>query len=172
MKNTNGLNAKQLAFYALMIALALILSCLEALIPPFFAVPGMKLGLTNLVVLIMLYMRGAKSALFINAVRIILVSLLFGNGMGFIYSLAGGLLSGIVMILLKKAGGFSIAAVSVAGGVAHNIGQIIAAIFLLNTASIAWYLAVLWFTGAASGAVIGILGGLICKKLRDARLFK
>lgn len=163
---------KELAFYGLMIALAMILSYLESLIPPFFAIPGMKLGLTNLVVLIMLYFRGAKSALFINAVRIILVSLLFGNSMSFVYGIAGGVLSGAVMILLKRTGKFSIVAVSIAGGVAHNIGQILAAIILMNTTSIAWYLVVLWFTGVASGAVIGILGGLLCKKLQKARLFE
>ncbi|MBR3298272.1 MAG: Gx transporter family protein [Clostridia bacterium] len=165
------LTTKQLAFYGLMIALALILSYLESLIPPFFAVPGMKLGLTNLVVLIMLYSKGARSAVFINFVRILLVSLLFGNGMSFAYSMAGGLLSALVMILLKRIGGFSIAAVSIAGGVAHNVGQIIAAILLLQTTSIAWYLLILWFTGTVSGAVIGILGGILCKKLQSARLF-
>ncbi len=166
------ITTKTLAFYALMIALAMILSYLEMLVPPFFAIPGMKLGLTNLVVLIMLYSRGAKSAMFINLVRILLVSLLFGSGVSFIYSLAGGLLSGLVMILLKRTGKFSIVAVSIAGGVSHNIGQILAAVLLLNTTSIAWYLVILWFTGTASGAVIGILGGILCKKLQNARLFE
>ena len=148
----SGITTKQLAFYGLMIALAMILSYIESLIPPFFAIPGMKLGLTNIVVLIMLYSRGAKSAVFINAVRILLVSLLFGNSVGFIYSLSGGVLSALVMILLKHTEKFSIVAVSIAGGVAHNVGQILAAVLLLNTTSIAWYLVVLWFTGAASGA--------------------
>lgn len=166
------ITTKTLAFYALMIALAMILSYLEMLVPPFFAIPGMKLGLTNLVVLIMLYSRGAKSAMFINLVRILLVSLLFGSGVSFIYSLAGGLLSGLVMILLKRTGKFSIVAVSIAGGVSHNIGQILAAVLLLNTTSIAWYLVALWFTGTASGTVIGILGGILCKKLQNARLFE
>lgn len=91
--------------------------------------------------------------------------MLFGNSMSFVYSIAGGVLSGAVMILLKRTGKFSIVAVCIAGGVAHNIGQILAAIILLNTTSIAWYPVVLWFTGVASGAVIGILGGLLCKKL-------
>lgn len=165
------ITTKELSFYALMTALALILSYLESLVPPFFAVPGMKIGLTNLAVLIMLYSRGAKSAVFINIVRIILVSLLFGSVTGFFYSLAGGVLSALVMILLKRTGGFSIVAVSVAGGVAHNIAQILVAVLLLNTSSIAWYLVVLWFTGTLSGAIIGILGGLLCKKLEKTRFF-
>ena len=168
----SAIKTKELTFHGLMIALALILSYLEMLVPPFFAVPGMKLGLTNLVVLVMLYTKGAKSAVFINIVRILLVSLLFGNGMSFIYSLCGGLLSGAVMILLKKTDRFSSVAVSIAGGVSHNIAQILAAMLLLGTASIAWYLVVLWFTGIASGAVIGILGGLICKKLQNAKFFQ
>lgn len=162
------ISTKQLAFYGLMIALALILSYIEMLVPPFFNIPGMKLGLTNLVVLLMLYSKGAKSAVFINIVRIILVSLLFGSSVSFIYSISGGLLSGLVMILLKKSGAFSMVTVSIAGGVAHNVGQILAAMLILNTASIAWYVIVLWFTGIASGAVIGILGGLVCTKLQKA----
>lgn len=166
-----GITTKALAFHGMMIALALILSYIESLIPPFFAIPGMKLGLTNLVVLIMLYSKGARSAAFINFVRIVLVSVLFGSGMSFAYSLAGGVLSGAAIILLKRTEKLSIFTVSIVGGVAHNVGQILAAILLLNTTSIAWYLVILWFSGAASGAVIGILGGLLCKTLQNARFF-
>ena len=134
-------------------------------IPAFFAVPGMKLGITNLVVLAALYLMDAKSAVLINLLRIILVSVLFGTGMSLAYSMAGGLLSGLVMILLKKTGRFGIVTVSIAGGVAHNIGQILAATVLLGTRSLAWYLLILWFTGIASGAVIGVIGGLLCRRL-------
>ena len=98
---------RKLALYGLLTALALILSYVEGQIPAFFAVPGMKLGLTNIVVLLALYCMGAKSALAVNFVRIVLVSILFGNGVSFWYSLAGGLLSGAVMIALKKCGRFS-----------------------------------------------------------------
>ncbi|MBQ6540588.1 MAG: Gx transporter family protein [Oscillospiraceae bacterium] len=159
------MKTKRIALYGLLIALALILSYLEARIPAFFAVPGMKLGITNLVVLAALYLMDAKSAVFINILRIILVSVLFGTGVSLAYSLAGGLLSGLVMILLKKTGRFGIVAVSTAGGVAHNIGQILTAMALLGTRSLAWYLLILWFTGIASGAVIGLLGGLLCGRL-------
>ena len=155
----------KIARYSLLIAVALILSYVEAQIPAFFAVPGMKLGLTNLVVLVALYLMDEKSAILINLLRIVLVSVLFGNGMSLAYSVAGGLLSGLVMILLKRTGRFSIVAVSVAGGVAHNIGQILVAMVLLGTGSLAWYLLILWFTGIGAGAVIGILGGLLCKRL-------
>ena len=156
---------QKLALYGLFTALALILSYLEAQIPAFFAVPGMKLGLTNVVVLTALYCMDAKSALLINFLRIFLVSILFGNGMSLAYSLAGGILSGFVMIALKKSGRFSLLTVSIAGGVAHNIGQILAAMALLETRALGWYLLVLWFTGLLSGAVIGLIGGELCRRL-------
>ena len=159
------MNGKTIARYGLLIALALILSYAEAQIPAFFAVPGMKLGLTNLVVLLALYLMGSGSAVTINILRIVLAALLFGNGMSLAYSAAGGLLSGGVMILLKKNGRFSVVTVSIAGGVMHNVGQILVAMLLLGTSSLAWYLLILWFTGIASGAVIGILGGLLCGRL-------
>lgn len=164
--------SKRIAEYGLLIALAMITSYAEAQVPAFFAVPGMKLGLTNVVVLFALYCVGTGSALGINFLRVVLVSFLFGNGVGLAYSLAGALLSGAVMIGLKKTGWFGIRAVSVAGGVAHNVGQILAAMVLFGTRAVLWYLVVLWFSGMVSGAVIGILGAQICtrlnKTLRDA----
>lgn len=161
MKRSSRLAAR----YGLLVALALILSYVEAQIPAFFTVPGMKLGLTNVVVLFALYSMGEGSAVLVNVLRIFLVGLLFGNGMSIAYSLAGGLLSGAVMILLKKTDRFSMTMVSIAGGVAHNVGQILAAVFLLGTRAVAWYLLVLWFTGLASGLVIGVLGGQVCRRM-------
>jgi heptaprenyl diphosphate synthase len=164
------MKTKQIAQYGLLIAMAMILSYVEAQIPAFFAVPGMKLGLTNVVVLYALYSMGDKSALMINFIRIFLVSMLFGNGISIAYSIAGGLLSGIVMIVLKKTGKFGIVTVSIAGGVAHNIGQILVAMYLLEVTAIAWYLLILWFTGIASGLLIGILGGELLKRLRKINI--
>lgn len=162
MANTR---TKKLALYGLLTALALILSYVEAQLPAFFAMPGMKLGLTNIVVLSALYGMGAGSALAVNFVRIVLVSVLFGNGVSFWYSLAGGLLSGAVMIALKRSGRFSLLVVSISGGVAHNVGQVLAAVVLLQTTVLGWYLLVLWFSGLLSGAVIGVLGGVLCRRL-------
>jgi len=155
----------RIAKYSLLIALAMIFSYLEAQIPAFFAVPGMKLGLTNVVVLTALYLMDAKSAIVINLLRIFLVSVMFGNGMSLAYSAAGGILSGIVMILLKRTGKFSIVTVSAAGGVCHNVGQILVAMALLETRALGWYLLILWFTGLAAGLAIGILGGMLVKRL-------
>lgn len=164
-KENRRSTAQKAARYGMMIALALVFSYVESQIPAFFAVPGMKLGLTNIIVLLSLYKMGSMSAMGINVIRICLVSLMFGGFSAFMYSLAGGMLSTAVMILLKKTDKFSIAAVSIAGGVSHNIGQIAVAVLVLNTAGIAWYLALLWISGLVSGALIGIAGGELVKRL-------
>lgn len=155
---------KTAALYGILAALALVLSWIEAQIPAFFAIPGMKIGLTNIVVIAALYCMSTKSALIINVVRILLVSFLFGNGVSLLYSLAGGVLSTVVMILLKKTGKLRVITVSIVGGITHNIGQIIVAMLLLGTTDLAWYLLILWFTGIGAGAVVGIIGGELCKR--------
>lgn len=160
------MKSKEIVRFGMMVALAMVLSYAEAQIPAFFAVPGMKLGLTNIVVLVVLYLMGDSSAIVINLLRIFLVSVLFGNGMSFAYSLAGGLLSGGVMILLKRTGKFSMTTVSIAGGIAHNVGQVLVAMALLQTRALAWYLLILWFSGLASGAVIGIVATMLCKRMK------
>lgn len=161
------MNTKKISIYGIMIALALILSYVEAQIPAFVAVPGMKLGLTNLVVVVTLYLLGSKSAMAINIVRIIIVSILFGNTLSFAFSIAGGMLSTLVMILLKKTNKFSTVGVSAAGGISHNIGQIIVAMFTLGTNAIAWYLMILWISGVFSGTLIGVIGGIITTRIRE-----
>lgn len=163
MKNNPG---KIVALYGILAALAIVLSWVEAQIPAFFAVPGMKIGLTNIVVIVALYCMDIKSAIIINFVRILLVSFLFGNGISLMYSLVGGMLSTVVMILLKRVGRLRIITVSIIGGITHNIGQIIVAMILLQTTNIAWYLLILWFTGIAAGAVVGIIGGELTKRVR------
>ena len=157
-----------ITLYGIMAALALILSYVELQIPAFFAIPGMKLGLTNIVVVVALYTLGEKSAFFINLVRIIVVSILFGNVMALWFSLAGGILSTLIMIILKKTNWFSPVGVSAAGGITHNIGQIIVAIILLKTSFIIWYLPILWTSGVVSGVIIGIIGGIVCRHLYSA----
>ena len=155
----------RVAEYGLLAALAMVLSYVEAQIPVFFAVPGMKLGLTNLVVLTALYRQGPKGALGINLVRIVLTALTFGNMFSMIYSLAGGMLSFLAMVLCKKSGKFSMTGVSVAGGVFHNVGQIIVAIFVLETASLVYYLPFLLVSGVAAGVVIGIISAAVLSRL-------
>ncbi len=162
------MTTRKIAQYGMMVALALIMSYIEAQIPAFVAVPGMKLGLTNIVVVAALYLLGEKSAMFINIVRIILVSLLFGNTMSLAFSLVGGMLSTVIMIVLKKSNKFSTVGVSAAGGITHNIGQILVAVFLLHTSAIAWYLPILWISGIFSGIIIGIIAAIITSRLAKA----
>lgn len=162
-------STKKTALYGVLTALALILSYVESLIPAFVAIPGMKIGLTNIVVLSALYAISARGAILINCVRIIIVALLFGSPLSFVFSLVGGCLSTLVMILLKKSGRFGIIGISTAGGVTHNIGQIIVAVIVMNTKAIALYLPMLWITGIFSGMLIGFIGGLIVSRVSEVR---
>lgn len=159
-------NSIPVARYGILIALALILSFIESQIPPFVAVPGMKLGLTNIVVLAALYLIDNKSALIINTIRIILVGILFTSLISMLFSIAGGVLSFIVMVLLKRSEKFNIITVSVAGAVAHNVGQIIIAMIVLNSLALGSYFLILWFTGIISGIVIGVASGEVIKRLK------
>lgn len=153
----------KVALRAVLVALAMIFSWIEAQIP--YPVPGAKLGLTNLVVLIALYRLSIRDAIGINIVRILLVGFTFGNMFSLIYSLSGGILSGLIMILMKKTGKFHITAVSLAGGIVHNIGQILVAMYVLETRAMISYLPVLWITGMAAGVVVGILGSMVLIRL-------
>lgn len=162
------MKASKVAQYGLLTALALALSWLESLLPP-LGVPGVKLGLPNLAVVFALYRLGWKDACVISLVRVVLVTLLFGNGAALAYSAAGAVLSLAVMGLLKRTEKFSPVGVSVAGGVAHNAGQILVAMALLETARLAWYLPVLWVSGTAAGVLIGIVSGVLVKRVPDKK---
>lgn len=162
------MKASKIAQYGLLTALALVLSYLESLIPPLW-VPGVKLGLPNLAVVFALYRLGWKDACAISLVRVVLVTLLFGNGAALAYSIAGAALSLSLMGLLKKTGKFSTVGVSVAGGVAHNAGQILVAMALLETVRLAWYLPVLWISGTVAGVLIGIVSGVLVKRVPEQK---
>ena len=159
-------NAKRTAFLGLCVALALGLAYVEALLPPVLsAVPGIKLGLPNIVIIFLLYRRGPIAAGVVSLARILLVALLFGNTMALFYSLAGGLLSLLVMVVLRRLDFLSVAGVSVAGGVTHNVGQILMAMLLLGTAELGYYLIVLAVTGTLAGLGIGLCGALLIKRI-------
>ena len=160
--------AINIALYGLLIALAMVLSFVETLIPIPIPVPGVKLGLANLVTVVGLYLIGIPGTIAVTLIRIVLVGLSFGNPYSMIYGLSGSFLSLFVMAILKKTGKLSQIGISVLGGIAHNIGQITAAMVLLQTAALGWYLLLLWFTGLLSGAVIGLLGGVLCRRLTVA----
>ena len=146
---------KKVAWYGICIALAMVLSYIESQIPVSFVIPGIKIGLTNLVVLMALYCMGAADAMVINFVRILLTGFIFANTFSMMYSLAGGMLSCLVMILLKKTRKFSVAGVSIAGGVAHNLGQIFVAMTVLSNTRLAYYFPLLMISGVVAGGDIG-----------------
>ena len=160
------MKSKQVSRYALLIALAMVLSWLESLVPVSAAVPGMKLGLTNLVVIFALYRMRTADAAMISFIRVLLVSFTFGNAYAFAYSMAGAVLSLFIMWILKKSGRFSTVGVSIAGGVGHNLGQVIVASLVLETEKIFFYLPVLMVSGIAAGICIGLLGGVITERLK------
>lgn len=164
------MKTKKVAMLGLTIALAMIMSYIEALVPLSFAVPGIKMGLANIVIIFVLYKIGTKEAILVSLIRVILVSLLFSNVMAMVYSIAGAVLSLSVMWLLKKTDKFSFIGVSIAGGIMHNVGQIIMAVILLGTEQIALYLPVLIITGTATGVVIGIVSGLVINRFKNIRL--
>ncbi len=160
-------HSKMVALGALMTALALILSYVESQIPVFFALPGMKLGLTNILIVYALYAWNGRWALGINILRILLAGFLFGSPFSILYSLAGGILSFIVMVVLKRSGIFSVTGVSVAGGIAHNLGQFLAALLLVKNVNVTYYAPFLLLSGALTGFVIGIVAGMVLRRLKE-----
>ena len=157
--------AKTVAHIALLTSLALIFSYVEAIIPYNPAIPGIKLGIANVVTVIALYKFGWKDAACVSVLRIVLAGLLFNGVFGMLYSLAGALVSFVGMLLLKKSKIFSIVGVSMAGGVLHNLGQLLVAAALIEDLRIFFYFPVLLFSGIVSGIAIGIAATLILKKI-------
>lgn len=159
------MKASKVSFLALSIALAMILSFVESQIPAFLAVPGVKVGLPNIVIVFLLYKVGWKEAVVVSIIRVLLVGLLFGTLMSIFYSLAGSALSLAGMMALKKLPAFSHVAVSVAGGVLHNVGQIAVAMLLTQTAQIVYYLPVLLVSGVVAGVVIGLAAAIVVARV-------
>ena len=161
---------KSLTALSMLVATALILSFVESQIPPIVPIPGVKLGLANIVTLFALYKLGAPSALTVAVVRVSLSSLLFGSVSSFAYAMGGALLSFAVMLLLKKLGWFATFTVSIAGAVAHNIAQICVSMLILQTEVVIYYLPALLISGIITGAVIGIIGAVLLKKLEKIKI--
>ncbi|MGN0535922.1 MAG: Gx transporter family protein [Eubacterium sp.] len=165
MKNKK---TKNVALFGMMVALAFTFSYLESLIPFNFGIPGVKLGLANLVVVVALYTMKPAEAFSIAVIRIFLAGLTFGNAYSIAYSLCGGILSFAVMLLMKKTK-LSIVGVSMMGGISHNIGQIIVAAIVMETARIAYYLPVLLVAGLATGLLLGIVSKLIVSRVEKIK---
>lgn len=157
----------RVAYFGVFTALALIFSYVETLIPVNLGIPGVKLGLANLIIVVALYKMRLSEAYLLSVVRVLLAGFIFGNYFSIIYSLAGGLLSLTVMALLKKWGGFSLQGISIAGGVFHNIGQLIVAAVVVETFSVTYYFPVLLVAGLLTGLVIGIVAEMMLKRLMN-----
>ena len=154
------------AYFGVFTALALILSYVELLIPINYGIPGAKLGLANLVIVVVLYRNGWREALLLSVVRIVLAGFMFTNLFSILYSLAGGILSLGVMSLLKWKNIFSVTGVSIAGGVSHNVGQLLVAMAVVETYQVGWYLPALLIAGVLTGLLIGILSAGMLKRIR------
>ena len=162
---------KRIAFLGLFVALAFVLSYIEFMLPLSIGIPGAKIGIANLAVMVTLYTVGEKNAIALSIIRVILVGLTFGNISMMMYSLAGAALSLFAMLLAKRIGKLSMTGVSVLGGVFHNVGQIIVAMLVLETKSLFYYLPFLIIVGTITGVVIGIVSSLITARVKKVLSF-
>lgn len=162
------MHSGKVAGVGLMVALAMVFSYIESLFPVSLGIPGIKLGLSNVVTVFALYRFNPLTAFGIAIVRIILNGLTFGSLSTMMYSLAGGLFSYFVMLLLKRKEGFSVYGVSIAGGVCHNLGQVAVAVVVLQTGLLVYYIPFLLIAGTVAGVAIGYLSGLLLKRLQAA----
>lgn len=162
----------RLALLGVLTAVALVLSYAESLLPPIWtAVPGIKMGLPNIIIIILLYKLGVKEAALVSFIRVLFSSfLLFGSGMTLMYSVTGAALSLALMAICKKLNIFSTVGVSIVGGISHNLGQILVAIALFDTMQLGYYMIVLAVTGTVAGVVIGIVGALLLKRLDNVKM--
>ena len=164
------MHGRKVAIFGVFTALALIFSYVELLIPINFGIPGAKLGLANLMTVLVLYKMVIKEALALSVTRIILSGFMFGNLFGILYSLSGGLLSFLVMVLLKKSDRFSVAGVSIGGGAAHNIGQLLVVMVVVQTYQVGYYLPVLLVAGEVTGLLIGLVAKEVLKRIQGISL--
>ena len=161
------MNYRKIPYYGLFAALAILMGYVEFMIPVPVPIPGVKLGLANVIVIIMLYFMDAKSAFFV----VLLSGLLFAGFAGMLYSMAGALCSFAVMVLLQKTGKFSMIGVSVAGGIFHNVGQIVVASLVVQNVRMAYYLPFLLVSGVVTGVLIGIVAQTVLKHLSQKPRF-
>lgn len=165
MKKQRQSKAQRTALYGVLVALAFIFSYIETLIPISIGIPGVKLGLANLAVFAALYLMTSRDAFVISMVRIVLVGFTFGNLFAMLYSLAGGILSFFVMKLCKEKDWLGQTGVSIAGGISHNVGQLLVAAAVLENTAVFTYLPVLLLAGTVTGGLIGMVGGMVLKRI-------
>ena len=165
---------RKITILAALSAFAIILGYVETLIPLNFGIPGIKLGVANLVIVVMLFADrfsfGFRDTLIVNLIRIFIVGIMFSNVYGIIYSLCGGLVSLLVMYLLKRTGAVSVLGVSIIGGVMHNLAQLIVAMIVVEQLKVIYYAPVLLLSGSICGAVIGVAGGILSSRINKIKI--
>lgn len=166
MKNDRA-TGKKVAYLGIFASLAILFGYIETLIPFPFGIPGMKLGLANIMTVTILYLFGTKEAAIVSAVRILVVSMLFGSLYSMLYSLAGAVLSLIVMLLMKRVKQFNITGVSISGGISHNIGQLFVAVLVVSEMRLTSYIPFLIISGAVTGLLNGIISGILVQRLQN-----
>lgn len=166
----DSLTIKKTAYLGLCLALALVCSYVEALIPIPIGIPGVKLGLTNVVIVGILYVSNARDAAFVSFARVLLAGFFFGNLYSILYSLAGAALSLLIMVFLQKTDQLHLISVSAAGGIAHNVGQFLVAAAVVENYRILYYLPVLFLVGMLTGVLIGVAATGVLKRLPSALL--
>lgn len=163
-----GYMNKRYAYLGLLAAAAMILGYVESLLPVFAGVPGIKLGLPNLAIVMVLYLYSWKEALLVSLVRILGIGFLFGNLFSIAFSLAGGAVSLLCMELARRYLKLSCVGVSMVGGVAHNAGQIAVAVLVVENMRITYYFPILAVSGLVTGVLIGLLGGEMVRRMQRA----
>lgn len=162
---TNGWSTKRITYTGMFVAIAMVFSYLESMIPVNIAVPGIKLGLANMVTIVVMYRLRTSDAWIVSLVRVVLSSLLFGNMTVMVYSMAGAVLSLLVMTICRKRDLFGLLGTSILGGVFHNAGQIIMAAIFMKSGNIMLYMPVLCISGTIAGVCIGMAGAVLVRKL-------
>lgn len=165
MKDKDRWSTRKIAYMGMFIAVAMVFSYVESLIPVNIAVPGVKIGLANLVTIVVMFKMDVRSAWVISLIRVVLSALLFGNLSIMVYSLTGAVLSLLVMTLCMKLKIFGLLGTSILGAVSHNAGQIIMAAILMKSGNIMLYIPVLCISGTIAGICIGLAGAVLVRNL-------
>lgn len=158
---------KRIPYLGVLLAFSLILSYVESLIPLNFGIPGVKLGLSNLTILLCLYIFTPSDAILLSILKATLASLMFGNMTMLIYSLTGAIFSIMIMMLLKWLGMFHIPVISAVGAVFHNVGQLLVAYFIINSRGLIYYGVLLIMIGLLVGFILGLLAAIIIPRLKE-----
>ena len=161
--------AAKIALLGLLTALAIVMGYVEYRIPLPLPVPGIKIGLCNIVIVFVLYRFGVLRALLVSLIRVAVVGLLFGTPISMLYAAGGAVFSLFCMYLLKKTGRFSVIGTSGAGGALHSLGQILVAALLMGGTGIFRYLPILLFAGECCGILIGLVVTIVLRRLKPRR---